>query len=129
MADAQASGACGSNIVWVQVPSPAFNTGRLILSSCFLFVYIVLHKFSYNKFPPPNTGGGTHTASLCKYFTLQILTFKLFLRHRFSKIISLNQLYFHTLYDLILSVMFYTLYAYSNPDCLSQLCNKLNKSI
>ncbi len=24
MADAQASGACGSNIVWVQVPSPAF---------------------------------------------------------------------------------------------------------
>ena len=23
MADAQASGACGSNIVWVQVPSPA----------------------------------------------------------------------------------------------------------
>ncbi len=24
MADAQASGACGSNVVWVQVPSPAF---------------------------------------------------------------------------------------------------------
>jgi len=24
LADAQASGACGSNIVWVQVPSPAF---------------------------------------------------------------------------------------------------------
>ncbi len=24
MADAQASGACGSNTVWVQVPSPAF---------------------------------------------------------------------------------------------------------
>ena len=95
----------------------------------FLFAYIVFHKFSYNKFPPPNTGGGTHTASLYKYFTLQILTFKLFLRHRFSKIISLNQLYFHTLYDLILSVMFYTLYAYSNPDCLCQLCNKLNKSI
>lgn len=23
MADAQASGACGSNVVWVQVPSPA----------------------------------------------------------------------------------------------------------
>lgn len=23
LADAQASGACGSNIVWVQVPSPA----------------------------------------------------------------------------------------------------------
>ncbi len=25
LADAQASGACGSNIVWVQVPSPAFG--------------------------------------------------------------------------------------------------------
>lgn len=25
LADAQASGACGSNIVWVQVPSPALN--------------------------------------------------------------------------------------------------------
>jgi hypothetical protein len=25
LADAQASGACGSNIVWVQVPSPAFE--------------------------------------------------------------------------------------------------------
>ena len=24
LADAQASGACGSNTVWVQVPSPAF---------------------------------------------------------------------------------------------------------
>ena len=24
LADAQASGACGSNVVWVQVPSPAF---------------------------------------------------------------------------------------------------------
>lgn len=30
LADAQASGACGSNVVWVQVPSPAvFFTGRL----------------------------------------------------------------------------------------------------
>ena len=26
MADAQASGACGSNIVWGQVPSPAYQT-------------------------------------------------------------------------------------------------------
>ena len=26
LADAQASGACGSNIVWVQVPSPAYQT-------------------------------------------------------------------------------------------------------
>ena len=25
LADAQASGACGSNTVWVQVPSPAFT--------------------------------------------------------------------------------------------------------
>ena len=31
LADAQASGACGSNIVWVQVPSPAFHTKLLIL--------------------------------------------------------------------------------------------------
>ena len=32
LADAQASGACGSNIVWVQIPSPAFfycNSGSL----------------------------------------------------------------------------------------------------
>ena len=29
LADAQASGACGSNIVWVQVPSPAyFNNSK-----------------------------------------------------------------------------------------------------
>ena len=28
MADAQASGACYGNIVWVQVPSPASGTGR-----------------------------------------------------------------------------------------------------
>ena len=27
LADAQASGACGSNIVWVQVPSPALAEG------------------------------------------------------------------------------------------------------
>ena len=31
MADAQASGACGSNTVWVQVPSPALKN--------YIFVY------------------------------------------------------------------------------------------
>ena len=32
MADAQASGACGSNTVWVQVPSPAFfNAVKLLI--------------------------------------------------------------------------------------------------
>ena len=31
LADAQASGACGSNIVWVQVPSSAYlKTGNLV---------------------------------------------------------------------------------------------------
>ncbi len=29
LADAQASGACGSNIVWVQVPSPALDNDNL----------------------------------------------------------------------------------------------------
>ncbi len=40
MADAQASGACGSNIVWVQVPSPAFLYVRVkeaLRIRCFFF--------------------------------------------------------------------------------------------
>ena len=39
MADAQASGACGSNIVWVQVPSPALleRMGCCLCSDLFLF--------------------------------------------------------------------------------------------
>ena len=33
LADAQASGACGSNVVWVQVPSPAviIRTGKPLI--------------------------------------------------------------------------------------------------
>ena len=40
LADAQASGACGSNIVWVQVPSPAFLYVRVkeaLRIRCFFF--------------------------------------------------------------------------------------------
>ena len=33
LADAQASGACGSNIVWVQVPSPACEEGAVAISN------------------------------------------------------------------------------------------------
>ncbi len=42
MADAQASGACGSNIVWVQVPSPAFYTAKTL--------NIGLSRFLFAKF-------------------------------------------------------------------------------
>ena len=41
LADAQASGACGSNIVWVQVPSPAFLYVRVkeaLRIRCFFFL-------------------------------------------------------------------------------------------
>ena len=41
MADAQASGACGSTIVWVQVPSPAL-TGESVNGFLFYFVQIIL---------------------------------------------------------------------------------------
>ena len=41
LADAQASGACGSNIVWVQVPSSAFYSAkpnrRIPVSRCFMY--------------------------------------------------------------------------------------------
>ena len=37
MADAQASGACGRKIVWVQVPSPAFFFCKITLDSNKLF--------------------------------------------------------------------------------------------
>ena len=42
LADAQASGACGRKIVWVQVPSPAFHTKLLILmgQQFFYFQYV-----------------------------------------------------------------------------------------
>ncbi len=42
MADAQASGACGSNIVWVQVPSPACEEGAVAISNS---------SFSVKKIP------------------------------------------------------------------------------
>ena len=36
LADAQASGACGSNTVWVQVPSPALETLQIYYLQGFL---------------------------------------------------------------------------------------------
>ena len=40
LADAQASGACGSNVVWVQVPSPAFFAGNILTGlSLFDIIY------------------------------------------------------------------------------------------
>ena len=44
LADAQASGACGSNIVWVQVPSPAL-TGKSVNGFLFYFVQIIFKAF------------------------------------------------------------------------------------
>ena len=45
LADAQASGACGRKIVWVQVPSPA---------SFFInFLSISVQKYPYKLFPCP----------------------------------------------------------------------------
>ena len=44
MADAQASGACGSNIVWVQVPSPAL-TGKSVNGFLFYFVQIIFKAY------------------------------------------------------------------------------------
>ena len=45
MADAQASGACYGNIVWVQVPSPASK--REQKCSLFLcFILLAMHKLS-----------------------------------------------------------------------------------
>jgi hypothetical protein len=44
LADAQASGACGSNIVWVQVPSPAL-TGKSVNGFLFYFVQIILKAY------------------------------------------------------------------------------------
>ncbi len=38
LADAQASGACGSNIVWVQVPSPALSLVDMSIYKAFLML-------------------------------------------------------------------------------------------
>ena len=38
LADAQASGACGSNIVWVQVPSPALCLVGMSIYKAFLML-------------------------------------------------------------------------------------------
>ena len=48
LADAQASGACGSNIVWVQIPSPA-DKQEAALKAASLFV-IPLHRNSRSFF-------------------------------------------------------------------------------
>ena len=60
MADAQASGACGSNIVWVQVPSPAL-TGKSVNGFLFYFVQIILEALlAINGLQPlPATLRGT----------------------------------------------------------------------
>ena len=56
LADAQASGACGSNIVWVQVPSPAL-TGKSVNGFLFYFVQIILKAYWLlmvcNRWLPP----------------------------------------------------------------------------
>ena len=43
LADAQASGACGSNTVWVQVPSPAAkNLVEKTLQGFFVYIFEIL---------------------------------------------------------------------------------------
>ena len=42
LADAQASGACGSNIVWVQVPSPAFEFQEELLQIAIALFLLIL---------------------------------------------------------------------------------------
>ena len=46
LADAQASGACGSNIVWVQVPSPALNGAKPNPVYFFKKVFAVVVNFA-----------------------------------------------------------------------------------
>ena len=46
LADAQASGACGSNIVWVQVPSPALNGAKPNPVYFFKKVFAVVVNFT-----------------------------------------------------------------------------------
>ena len=48
LADAQASGACGSNIVWVQVPSPA-SRKRAVAQAIALFM-LSMDKYENVKF-------------------------------------------------------------------------------
>ena len=47
LADAQASGACGSNIVWVQVPSPALS---LVGMSIYKAFFDVIRKYKIKFF-------------------------------------------------------------------------------
>ncbi len=51
MADAQASGACGSNIVWVQVPSPASkkDSSRWMNPFCLSIVFKPSYDYDYDS--------------------------------------------------------------------------------
>ena len=53
MADAQASGACGGNIVWVQVPSPAFFISRKSSKINGSGFFIVKKEAEKNRIPVP----------------------------------------------------------------------------
>ena len=50
MADAQASGACGSNIVWVQVPSPALkkDSSRWMNPFCLSIVFKPSYDYEWS---------------------------------------------------------------------------------
>ena len=48
LADAQASGACGSNIVWVQVPSSAFYKEQTRFQNGSGFVLSCIHRYFCN---------------------------------------------------------------------------------
>ena len=50
LADAQASGACGSNTVWVQVPSSALETRKASRMGCFFVSNAEKTLFIKDKF-------------------------------------------------------------------------------
>ena len=60
MADAQASGACGSNTVWVQVPSPALfilkSRDALVIKYPGFFLYIATDKKLFGGICSSNFG-------------------------------------------------------------------------
>ena len=49
LADAQASGACGSNIVWVQIPSPADNREAAFKAASFFIMIYYSSKIAFTK--------------------------------------------------------------------------------
>ena len=62
LADAQASGACGSNIVWVQVPLPA-HKGKPITGFPFFARSNVREAMSHvHKYSRPDTRGDFRTS-------------------------------------------------------------------